>query len=297
MQTYNPNNNQGNQVNNYQNTGNYNYSADQYNYGAGNYQNAGNYNQNANYNYGGQYNGQNFTDMNSGFEAGTPAMSGLQNLKSIAGQEVVAKSFLFMVVALVITAGAALTTSPMVAIRMLSGSNFFILLCAELGIVAVSNWAISRNNAILAGILFAVYSYLTGITCSILFVAYTGSSMAAIFFITAGLFGVMAVFGLVTKKDLTSAGSLLMMGLIGIIIVGFVNLFLLRNSMLDTVICAIGVLVFVGLTAYDAQKIKQMAAASNDSNVLSLALLGAFELYLDFINLFLKLIRLFGKRK
>jgi len=297
MQTYSPNNNQGNQVDNYQNTGNYNYNADQYNYGAGNYQNAGNYDQNANYNYGGQYDGQNFMDMNSGFEAGTPAMSGMQNLKSIAGQEVVAKSFLFMVVALVITAGAALTTSPVVAIRMLSGYNFFILLCAELAIVAVSNWAVSRNNAILAGILFAVYSYLTGVTCSILFLAYTGSSMAAIFLITAGLFGIMAVFGLVTKKDLTSAGSLLMMGLIGIVIAGFVNLFLLRNSMLETVICAIGVLIFVGLTAYDAQKIKQMAAVSNNSNVLSLALLGAFELYLDFINLFLKLLRLFGKRK
>lgn len=297
MQTYNPNNNQGNQTGNYQNTDNYNYNADQYNYGTGNYQNAGNYNYDANYNYGGQYNGQDFMDMNSGFEAGTPMVSGIQNLKSIAGEEVVAKSFLFMVVALLITAGAALTTSPVVAIRMLTGYNFWILLCAELAIVAVSNWAVSKNNAILSGILFAVYSYLTGITCSVLFLAYTGSSMAAIFLITAGLFGIMAVFGLVTKKDLTSAGSLLMMGLLGIIIVSFVNLLLLKNSMLDTVICAIGVLIFVGLTAYDAQKIKRMAAVSNDSNVLSLALLGAFELYLDFINLFLRLLRLFGKRK
>lgn len=297
MQTYNPNNNQGNQTDKYQNTGNYNYNADQYNYGAGNYESTNNYNYDANYNYGGQYNGQDFMDMNSGFEAGAPVMSGMQNLKSIAGEEVVTKSFLFMVVALLITAGAAFTTSPMVAIRMLTGYNFWILLCAELAIVAVSNWAVSKNNAILAGILFAVYSYLTGITCSVLFLVYTGSSMAAIFLITAGLFGIMAVFGLVTKKDLTSVGSLLIMGLLGIVIASFVNLFLLKSNMLDTIICVIGVLIFVGLTAYDAQKIKRMAAISNDSNVLSLALLGAFELYLDFINLFLKLLRLFGKRK
>lgn len=290
MQTYNPNNNQGNQTNNYQNNGDYNYNA-------GNYQNNNNYNYDANYNYGNQYNGQDFGNMNYGFDGGTPMMSGMQNLKAIAAEEVVAKSFLFMVVALVITAGAALTTSPMVAVRMLTGYNFMILLFAELAIVGVSNWAISKNNAILAGILFAVYSYLTGVTCSVLFLVYTGSSMASIFLITAGIFAVMAVFGLVTKKDLSTAGSILLMGLLGIVIAGFVNLFLLKNSMLDTIICAIGVLIFVGLTAYDTQKIKRMAAISNESNVLTLALFGAFQLYLDFINLFLKLVRLFGKRK
>ena len=88
-----------------------------------------------------------------------------------------------------------------------------------------------------------------------------------------------------------------MMGLLGIVIVSFVNLFLLKSSMLDTIICGIGVLVFVGLTAYDTQKIKRLVAVSNDGNVLTLALMGAFELYLDFINLFLKLLRLFGKKR
>jgi FtsH-binding integral membrane protein len=279
MQTYSPNNQQGNPAGSYRN-------------------NTGNYGYDENYQYDNAYNGQDFMDMDSGFEADDMSMmSGMQNLKSIVAEEVVAKSFLFMVVALLITAGAALTTSPVVAIKMLSGYNFFLLLFAELAIVAVSNWAVAKNNVILAGVLFAVYSYLTGVTCSVLFLIYTGTSMASIFLITALIFGVMAVFGLVTKKDLTSAGNLLMMGLLGIVIAGFVNLFILKSSMFDTVLCAIGILVFVGLTAYDAQKIKRLAAVSNNDNVLTLAMFGAFQLYLDFINLFLKLLRLFGKRK
>lgn len=289
MQTYNPNNNQGNQTDNYQN---YNYGGNNYGDGTNGYYDNGNsganYNYDANYNYGNQgqyqnpYNNQGYMDM---------------NLKTIATQEVVAKSFLFMVVALIITAVASLTTSPLIAYRMLTGNGFFILLIAELAIVMVSNWAVSKNNAILAGILFAAYSYLTGVTCSILFVAYTTASITVIFLVTAAIFAIMAIFGLVTKKDLSSAGSILMMGLLGIIIVSFVNLFLLKSSMLDTIICGIGVLIFVGLTAYDTQKIKRLVAVSNDGNVLTLALMGAFELYLDFINLFLKLLRLFGKRR
>lgn len=302
MQTYNPNNNQGNQTNNYENN-HYNYTGNNYGDGTGGYYNNGNPNYDNQYNYGGQnqyqdqFNNQGYMDMNSGFEAGSSSLSGMQNLKTIAGEEVVAKSFLFMVVALVITAVASLTTSPLVAYKMLMGNGFFILLIAEFTIVIVSNWAVSKNNAILAGILFAAYSYLTGVTFSILFLAYTTASITIIFLVTAAIFGIMAVYGLVTKKDLSSVGSILLMGLIGIIIVSVVNLFLIKSSMMDTIICGVGVLIFVGLTAYDAQKIKRLAAVSNNSNVLSLALLGAFELYLDFINLFLKLLRLFGKRR
>lgn len=321
MQTYHPNNNQGNQTDNYQN--NYNFNNSQYNAGPDNYYNAGNTNYDANSNYVNQYNnggqqynynnqygnggqygynnqygGQDFMNMNAGFEAGgMPVVSGMQGLKTLAAEEVVTKSFLFMVVALLITAGAALTTSPAIAIRMLTGNSFYILLFAELGIVLASNWALSRNNAILGGVLFAVYSYLTGVTFSILFLAFTGSSIAVIFIVTAILFGIMAVIGLVTKKDLTSAGNLLLMGLIGIILASTANLIFLKSGMVDTVICSVGVLIFVGLTAYDAQKIKNRVAMSDSSNVLSLALMGAFDLYLDFINIFLKLLRLFGKRK
>lgn len=290
MQTYNPNNNP-----NYD--GNYNYG-NQYNDGGQQYDYNSQYGSGSQYGYNNQYGGQDFMDMNAGFEAGSmPGVSGIQGFKSVVAEEVVSKSFLFMVVALLITAGAALTTSPAVAIRLLMGSQFYLLLFAEIGIVLVSNWALSRNNVILGGVLFAVYSYLTGVTFSVLFLAFTGSSIAVIFLITAALFGIMAVIGLVTKKDLTSAGNLLFMGLIGIILASTVNLLILKSSMADTVICVIGVLIFVGLTAYDAQKIKSRAAISNGSNVLSLALMGAFDLYLDFINIFLKLLRLFGKRK
>lgn len=257
-----------------------------------NYQN--NYNNSYSNDYNTNYDGQGY--MNPGYENGNPTASRFSEVKTILAQEVVAKSFLFMVVALLITAWASLTTSPKIAIQLLTGYNFYILLGAELLIVIVSNWAVKKNNAILAGVLFAAYSYLTGVTFSVLFMVFTTASITTIFLLTAALFGIMAVYGLATKKDLTSIGSLCFMGLIGIILAGVVNMFL-RNSMFDTIISAIGVLVFVGLTAYDTQKIKKMVAYSNDGNVLTLALMGAFELYLDFINLFLKLLSLFGKRK
>lgn len=293
MQTYNPNNNQGNQTNNY------NYGGNNYNDGTGSYYNNtnydANYNYDTNYNYDANYNYGSQNQYQNPYSSSP--MSGMGNLGTIAAQEVVAKSFLFMVVALVITAVASLTTSPIVAYRMLTGSGFIILVFAEVAIVMVSNWAISKNNAVLAGVLFAAYSYLTGVLFSILFLAYTTASITIIFLVTAAIFGIMAVYGLVTKKDLSSAGSILLMGLMGIIIVSSVNLLLIKSSMVDTVISAIGVLIFVGLTAYDTQKIKNLVAVSNDGNVLSLALMGAFELYLDFINLFLKLLRLFGRRR
>lgn len=284
METYNPNNYPGKRENpQYQNT-----DPDTMQYDDNYYYGSGQTAQTQ----------QDFTGMNTGFDPnGVAGMSGFQNLNKIAAEEVVTKSFLFMVVGLLITAFAALTTSPMTAIRMMSGNGFVILLFAELGIVMVSNWAVAKNNTVLAGVLFAVYSYLTGVTCSVLFMLYTGASITVIFFATAAMFGIMAVIGLVTKKDLTSMGNLLLMGLIGVLIVSFVNLFWLKSGGADLAICVIGVLIFVGLTAYDAQRIKRLAAVSNDSNVLTLALMGAFELYLDFINIFLKLIRLFGKRK
>lgn len=242
------------------------------------YNNQNNYNTTPSYNYD--------TDTNT-----------QQGLKAILCEEVVLKSFLFMVGALLITACAALTISPYAALRLLSGGSFYVIVAAELGIVIASNFALRKNNAILAGILFTAYSYLTGVTLSIIFMVYTTASIVTIFLTTAAIFAIMAVYGLVTKTDLSRVGNILLMALIGIIIISFVNIFLLHSSMLDTAISAIGVLIFVGLTAYDTQKIKRMVAVSNSQNVNSLALFGAFELYLDFINLFLKLLSLLGKRK
>lgn len=212
-------------------------------------------------------------------------------------QKVIRNSFLFMVAALLITAYGAFSATNTFIDWIATGNNYYKLFFAEIVIVLISNWAIRKNNAILAGVLYAVYSYLTGAVCSILFLIYTSSSILTIFLITAAIFAVMAVYGFVTKADLSSAGSICLMGLLGIIITSLVNLIFLRNTMVDTIICGIGVMIFVVLTAYDTQKIKEHAHYASGENVLTLSLCGAFELYLDFINIFLKLLRLFGKKK
>ena len=222
---------------------------------------------------------------------------GLEGLKTIATEKVVSKSFIFMFVALLITAFAALTTTPKVAYGMMTGGSFWILFIAEIAIVLISNKAISNNNVLLAGVLYTIYSFLTGMTCSVLFLVYTASSITGVFVITAVMFGTMAVFGLVTHKDLTTVGSICFMGLWGIIIASIVNLFILKSGGFDLIVSIIGVLVFVGLTAYDTQKIKQMCAYSTTENENAIAMFGAFQLYLDFINLFLKLLRILGRRK
>lgn len=235
----------------------------------------------------------------SGFDSSQsePISIGFGALKLLAVDSVIRKSFLFMFIALCITGFAALTTSPMTAIRMLTGGSFWILLVVEVAIVLISNAVLRKNNVLLGGILYTVYSFVTGMTLSIIFLAYTGSSIASTLFITAGMFGAMAIFGLVTKKDLSSFGSICIMGLIGLILSGIVNIFVLRSTMFDFAISCIGVVIFAGLTAYDMQKIKVMSETSTIENENALALMGAFQLYLDFINLFLKLLRILGKRK
>ena len=158
---------------------------------------------------------------------------------------------------------------------------------------------INRISFTTATILFIVYSILNGVTMSMLFLIYTMSSIATTFFVTAGTFGAMALFGYATKKDLTRIGNLCIMGVIGLIIASLVNMFL-HNSMMDLIISYVGVLLFVGLTAYDSQKIKQMLSGEDievNETTQKIALMGALTLYLDFINLFLYLLRILGDRK
>ena len=144
---------------------------------------------------------------------------------------------------------------------------------------------------------FWIFAALMGASLSSIFVQYTGTSIARVFFITAGTFGAMSLYGYTTKKDLTGLGSFLMMGLFGIIIASIVNIFL-KSSAMHFVISILGVLIFVGLTAYDTQKIKNMYLASDGNEVMSKkAIMGALTLYLDFINLFIMLLRLFGQRR
>ena len=212
-------------------------------------------------------------------------------------QKVVAQSFLFMLAALVITAIGAQVASDVLLEWMISNPvNLIILLVAEIAVVVVSNIALKKNNVVLSAALMTAYSFINGATLGIICMGYVDTSVTKVFVITAVMFGVTAFYGLVCKKDLSSMGSICIMGLIGLILVGIVNMFLHSDS-LGYIASFVGVAVFVGLTAYDTQKIKEKTAYADSSNTTALALGGAFELYLDFINLFLYLLRLFGKRR
>ena len=175
---------------------------------------------------------------------------------------------------------------------------FWGLIIAEFALVWSISGAIDKMSLATATLLFILYSALNGAMLSSIFYAFTMSSIASVFFITAGTFGVMAAVGYFTKSDLTSMGKILFMALIGLVIATIVNLFLHSNG-LDLIISYAGVLVFVGLTAYDSQKIKQMLAQCDEVNesTQKLAVLGSLTLYLDFINLFIYLLRIFGDRK
>lgn len=176
---------------------------------------------------------------------------------------------------------------------------FFILIAAEFGLVIGIGAGIRKLSAATASALFILYSALNGITLSVVFLAYTETSIALTFGITAATFAVTATFGIVTKMDLTKLGSLLVMALIGLIIASIVNLFM-KSEALYWICSYAGVVIFVGLTAWDVQKIKRSyyAIDPNDTeNLGRLAVIGALELYLDFVNLFLYLLRIFGRRR
>jgi uncharacterized protein len=175
---------------------------------------------------------------------------------------------------------------------------FYGLIIAEILLVGYLAVAIKKMSAARATAVFIGYSALNGLTMSFIFVIYTSASIASTFFITAGMFAVMSIYGFVTKKDLTGMGSFMMMGLFGIIIASIVNMFF-KNQNLYWVITYIGVIIFVGLTAYDTQKIKNMNIIGNEGTDEGKkeAIIGALTLYLDFINLFLMLLRIFGNRK
>ena len=208
--------------------------------------------------------------------------------------------YLWMTVALAITGITALAVvnSPTLSSLLFSGrATFFILLVAELGLVWYVSARIMSLSFTTATGLFMLYSLLNGLTLSVLFAVYTRSSIASTFFITAGTFGAMSLYGYFTKKDLSSWGNILIMAVIGLIIASVVNIFM-QSAMIYWIITYAGVLIFVGLTAYDTQKIKQMLANQEiNEQTQKLALLGALSLYLDFINLFLYLLRIFGDRK
>lgn len=205
--------------------------------------------------------------------------------------------YAWMGVGLAITAFMALATlsSPGMLSAVLGNKLvFYGLMIGELALVFTLSGAINRLSEATATLIFIAYSALNGITLSVVALVYTANSIASTFVITAGMFGAMSVYGYMTKRDLTSLGSFLFMGLIGVVIASVVNIFV-GSSAVSWVVSGIGVLVFTGLTAYDTWKIKEMAAQGTEGR--KPAILGALTLYLDFINLFLMLLRFTGNRR
>ncbi|WP_101690308.1 Bax inhibitor-1/YccA family protein [Dysgonomonas massiliensis] len=210
--------------------------------------------------------------------------------------------YLWMTLAMVITAATAYTVAVTPALLNIVFSNkifFYVVLFAPLALVWYLSARINKISFATATSLFIVYSILVGLTLSVIFLAYTGASIAMVFGITAGTFGTMALIGTFTKVDLSKLGGILMMALVGLIIASVVNIFW-ANDTLYWIVSYAGVLIFVGLTAYDAQKIKRQLQAHGyeiNDTTQKIALMGALSLYLDFLNMFLFLLRIFGDRR
>lgn len=210
---------------------------------------------------------------------------------------VMRKVYVRMFLALVVTAFTALyvASSPALLTTILgSRAIFFGLMIAELAVVFVISGMLHKLSTATATLLFYLYAILNGVVFSSIFVVYELGSIAYTFFITAGVFGAMSVYGLVTKNDMTRFGSYCVMALFGLIIATVVNIFV-ASSTLDWIISFVGVALFIGLTAWDTQKIKNAAYEVEPSQMGKLATIGALSLYLDFINLFLYLLRFFGR--
>lgn len=225
------------------------------------------------------------------------------NYASKAAQSTLLRSvYVWMTLALVITGFVSMYVAQSYQmISFIFGNKLALwgMLIAELAVVFYLSARINSISFTKATVMFIIYSILNGATLASIFLVYTMSSIASTFFVAAGTFGVMALYGYVTKSDLTRIGNICLMALIGLIIATLVSLFW-QNSMLQMIITYAGVILFVGLTAYDSQKIKRLLTADGievTEETQKIALLGALTLYLDFINLFLYLLRLLGDRK
>lgn len=211
------------------------------------------------------------------------------------------KVYNWMAVALLVTGIVAyFTASSDILIQAIIGNRilFFGLIIGELALVGYISARIQKLSPTNAALLFILYAVLNGLTLAVIFLIYTSESIYSTFIITAGTFGVMSLYGYYTKSDLTKIGNLAFMALIGIIIASVVNMFM-NSEMLSWIISYLGVAIFIALTAYDTQKLKRIAVNGfeNEENLEKSALLGALTLYLDFINLFLFLLRILGDRK
>ena len=215
-------------------------------------------------------------------------------------REYMVKVYNFMAVALGISGAIAflVSSSPALMQTLFGTPLAWVVMLAPLGFVFFFSYKLNSISAATAKTYLWIYSALMGLSLATIFVIYTGTSVARVFFITASTFGAMSLYGYTTKKDLSGMGSFLMMGLIGLIIASLVNIFL-KSSALEFALSVIGMFIFIGLTAYDTQRIKQSyyQFAGNSEMVGKMAVLGALNLYMDFINLFLMMLRFMGDRR
>ena len=211
-----------------------------------------------------------------------------EQMAAVAFPALMRKVYVWMTLALVITGFTAYAVA--------NSPGIMTAIIGEFALVWYVSARIDRLSLSTATLLFILYSVLNGATLSIIFLAYTMPSIASVFFITAGTFAAMSLVGYFTKKDLSGLGRILFMALIGLIIATLVNVFLIKSGGFSLIVSYVGVLIFVGLTAYDTQRIKNMLVEADDvsAEAQKIALMGALALYLDFINLFLYLLRIFG---
>ncbi|MGN1266240.1 MAG: Bax inhibitor-1/YccA family protein [Muribaculaceae bacterium] len=223
--------------------------------------------------------------------------NGFENTAQVSlTNSVMRRVYFKMFLAMIVTAVTSMFVAGNEAILTMIFSNRIapiVLLVLQVGVVIVLSGRIHKLSTPMASLLFYLYSVLTGVVFSVILLVYTASSIAYTFFITAGVFAAMSIYGYFTSNDLSRMGSILFMALIGLIVCSLVNVFV-NSSTMDWIISFAGVLIFIGLTAWETQKIKQMTQYADQSMAGKIATLGALNLYLDFVNLFLYLLRFFG---
>ena len=217
---------------------------------------------------------------------------------SLALPKTMRKVYLWMTLALCITGFTAWIVADTGIWYTISSNRllFWGIIIAELGLVFGISAGINKLSVPVATLLFAIYSVVNGLTMASIFLVYDVRSIAAVFFITAGMFAVMGIIGAVLKVDLSKMGTVLIMGVVGLIIASMVNMFFIKSGMMDLIVSWLGVIIFAGLTIYDTQRIKRMLMETDypEETTQKIALMGALSLYLDFINMFLYLLRIFG---
>ena len=233
-----------------------------------------------------------------------PSLWGSSEELERATTSCLARVFMRMFAALLVTAGVSfgIYQSPGAAEYLIENPMLIIgMIVLQFVLVLILSFRVMKMSPAVSNFMFFLYAILMGVTLSFIFIGYNLGTIFQAFAVSALMFAAMAIYGTITRRDLTRIGSICFMGLIGIIIASFVNLLFFRDDMLSIIICYIGVLVFVGLTAYDTQRIKKMLAeanaASHEEAIMKISVMGALILYLDFLNLFLKILAIMGRRR